>query len=84
MICPICASAGTRSTVRITTDLLKAALSDKQPVTHYWDEDGVEHSHNPNIIRTDYTCSNGHRFFERSSWECGACGYKACEAEVVA
>jgi hypothetical protein len=81
--CPTCSAAGQRSTVRITTSATKAALADKLPTDHFWDEDGVEHHHNPNIIRTDYMCSNGHRFYERSSWECG-CGYKACGAEVVA
>lgn len=81
MLCPACQREGKRSIVRITTDATKAALADKLPKNHYFDEDGQEHSHDPNIIRTDYRCSNDHVFYELSSWGCW-CGYKACEAEV--
>lgn len=92
MLCPHCHPACNGieheqcqvSTVRIIQPTLKAKLADIPPTDHFWDVDGVEHSHNPNVIVTKYVCSNGHQFSERSSWECGACGYKACEAEVVA
>lgn len=86
MICPTCQNSGQRSTVRIVKQpaINKAIFRDVPPTDHFWDEEGNEHSHNPSIIVTEYLCSKGHRFAERSSWECGACGYRACEAEVVA
>lgn len=80
MLCPTCQSTGKRSTVRMHGN---RPPGDQKPKDHFFDEDGAEHSHNPNIIRTNYRCSLGHHFFELSSWECW-CGYKACEAQVVA
>jgi hypothetical protein len=50
---------------------------------HFWDEHGNEHHHNPNVIVTEYVCSHGHRFAERSSWQCSVCGYMACPQEFV-
>ena len=77
VICTKCRDAGLRSTVRV--------LGTKQtdmPRDVYFDEDGTEHSHNPNLVTTQFRCSNGHRFQEVSSWQCH-CGYKACEAVVT-
>lgn len=81
MICPTCRETNQRSTVRMvrTWKLTPEAKPDR-----YFDEDGNEHSHDPRVVMTEFLCSNGHRFAERSSWECGTCGYKACKAEVVA
>ncbi len=78
MICPTCSTTNQRSTVRVIR-----TTPGKLEKVHFWDEDGVEHYHNPNVIVTELECSNGHRFAERSSWECSVCGYKACEAEIV-
>jgi hypothetical protein len=80
MICPTCREAGQRSTVRLYAN---RPPGDQLPKDHYYDESGAEHSHNPNIFRTNFRCSLGHTFFELSSWECW-CGYKACVAHVVA
>lgn len=88
MICPHCHPTCNgiehegcqRSTIRIVPGKPPTDI----PKDQFFDEDGVWHSHNPNIIVTQYRCSNGHRFAERSSWECGECGYKACEAEIIA
>jgi hypothetical protein len=77
VLCPVCANTAQRSTVRITR-----TNSGALPKDHYFDEEGAEHSHNPNIVVTEYSCSNGHRFAERSSWQCH-CGYRACEQEIV-
>jgi hypothetical protein len=77
LICPACFASHQRSTVRITRTTPGAQSKD-----HYFDEDGAEHSHNPNVVVTEYECSNGHRFAERSSWQCW-CGYKVCEQEIV-
>lgn len=80
MICPTCASSNHRSTVRI------ARVTDpKEPRDHFFDESGAEHHHNPSIIVTEYLCSNGHRFAERSSWQCAVtgCDFLPCEAELI-
>ncbi len=77
MLCPHCQAAGQRSVV----DIVRCTQG-KDPKRTFWDEDGVEHHHNPNVSVTEYRCSNGHTFAERSSWEC-QCGYKVCEAEIV-
>jgi hypothetical protein len=77
MICPECQRFNQRSIIRITRTTPGSLAKD-----HYFDEDGVEHTHNPNVVVTEYSCSNGHRFAERSSWQCW-CGYKACEQEIV-
>jgi hypothetical protein len=76
--CPICIAAGLRSVVRdirFTNPKLKR--------DHFWDEEGVEHFHDPSVIVTEYECSNGHHFAERSSWQCHVCGYRACEAVLL-
>lgn len=72
------------STVRIVKEsaITKALFRDVPPTDHFWDEYGNEHSHNPNVIVTNYVCSNGHKFSERSSWQC-ACGWMACKQEIV-
>lgn len=87
MLCPTCQQSGQRSIVKIAkVNGVKPGgpPADQQPVKHFWDEDGVEHFHNPNVVITQYLCSNGHRFAERSSWQCSVCGYMACKAEVIA
>lgn len=85
-VCPVCSNSGKRSIVRVAIIDGRApeAISAKrpEPTDHFFDEDGIEHRHNPHVTVTVFTCSLGHRFQERSSWECH-CGYKACEAEVT-
>lgn len=87
MMCPTCQRTNQRSIVRVAlvngvapgvATLKKPALSD-----HFYDEEGREHSHNPNIVTTVYTCSHGHRFQEKSSWGCPSCDYMAQKAEVT-
>lgn len=78
MKCPTCVSENERSIVHV-----RGSRSGQLPKDHYFDEDGEEHIHNPNVVVTEYECSNHHRFAERSSWQCHVCGYKACEAEIV-
>lgn len=60
-----------------------APQPDRQPKDHFFDEHGVEHSHDPNVVVTEFKCSNGHRFIERSSWQCFSCDFMACRAEVI-
>lgn len=87
MLCPTCQSSAQRSIVRVAlidgAALGVANVKRREPTDHYYDEDGVEHSHNPNVVVTIYMCSLGHRFQERSSWQC-PCGWMVCEAEVAA
>lgn len=78
MICPTCSAAGQVSEVR---DL--RCDNGKLPKDHFFDATGQEHFHNPNVVVTEFQCSNGHRFAERSSWQCHVCGYKVCDAEIV-
>ena len=78
MICEKCRDSGQRSTVRIVGTKQSAMPSDC-----FFDEDGVEHSHNPNIATTTYRCSNGHSFEEKSSWQCAACGWLKQVAKVT-
>jgi hypothetical protein len=80
MLCPICKDAGQRSIVRITNNYKH---QHRQPKEHFFDEDGHEHYHDPNIIRTDFGCSHGHHFSEISSWQCHVCGYKVCDARLL-
>jgi hypothetical protein len=80
MICPHCADACQRSTVR---QLRTWKLDPEAKPDRYFDEDGNEHSHDPRIVMTEFACSMGHRFAERSSWQCASCGYMACKAELV-
>lgn len=77
MMCPHCQQAKQRSTVRVVRS--KPTLI---PKDHFFDEDGQEHHHDPNITRTDFRCSNNHTFTEVSSWECW-CGYMACKAQIL-
>ncbi len=79
MICPHCRAANQRSTVEVVR-----STSGAEPKKHFFDEDGVEHFHNPNVYVTEFVCSKGHRFAERSSWQCVVCGYKVCDAELMA
>ncbi len=77
MICTKCRDSGQRSIIHI--------LGTKQtqvPRDVFFDEDGEEHNHNPNIVTTQYRCSNGHRFEERSSWQCH-CGWMKLKAVIV-
>lgn len=77
MICQACSNSAQRSTVRIL-----GTKQSKIPTDVYFDEDGQQHSHNPNVVTTHYRCSNGHRFEERSSWQC-FCGWMKLKAVVM-
>jgi hypothetical protein len=77
VICKKCKDSGQLSTIRSLGTSQTLMTKD-----HFFDEQGDEHSHNPNIVTTLFRCSNGHRFQERSSWQC-PCGWMACEATVT-
>lgn len=42
----------------------------------FYDEDGIYHDHDPNIVTTYYRCSNGHRWHEKGSKQCPGCKQK--------
>jgi hypothetical protein len=39
----------------------------------YYDEDGEFHNHDPNTITTNYSCSNGHIWSEKTKSKCMTC-----------
>jgi hypothetical protein len=41
----------------------------------YYDEEGKYHRHDPNSSWSNASCSNGHRFFVRSSSRCNNCDF---------
>lgn len=72
MKCPFCQEEGKKSIVTPhggTSTLLGFST--------YYDEDGNYHSHDPNKLTKDYSCSNGHKWFETFKPECPnpACTY---------
>lgn len=42
--------------------------------SHFYDEEGQEHLHDPNTRKTLYSCSNGHSFTVESKVPCPSCG----------
>ena len=65
MICPECAKEGKTSCVYpggSTSTLLM--------YSHFFDEQGREHFHDPNWTTTHYSCSNGHRWTEEDRPKC--------------
>lgn len=78
MICTKCRDVGQRSRV----DVLGSITGTMTKKEVFFDEDGDMHVHDPNIVTTAYRCSNGHRFQERSSWQC-TCGWMKQPAVVT-
>ena len=76
MICEQCREEGKLSIVRVDS-----TKQSRMPTNHFFDEQGQEHSHNPNPVHTRFRCSNGHCFEEISSWQCW-CGYMVCKAQI--
>ena len=65
LICPECKKEGKKSRVypgASTTTLMYCAP--------YYDEDGEYHHHDSNWHDTDYRCSEGHRWSERTPSKC--------------
>lgn len=80
MKCPECVKDGVTSKVY-----------DNGSVSHllgwrpFHDEDGEYHAHDPNDLRTDYSCSNGHRFGMQWTKRCpnAKCDYGRGEPEFM-
>jgi len=67
--CPKCHKQGLESEVLTGLSESTAAYC---PV--FYDEEGKMHSHDRNIHKTKYSCSNGHRWTEKVSGICW-CGW---------
>ena len=71
MKCPECVKESKRSRVNIGTSSTTC-----MGVQWYYDEEGRYHYHDPNTITTSYSCSEGHRWTERSKRECETCAHE--------
>ena len=69
MKCPECVKLGQRSIVY--PGVSSATLVYFQP---FCDEDGKLHHHNGNVTTTDYSCSLGHKWFNKQEHSCW-CGW---------
>lgn len=76
MICPVCKKEGKKS--RITIGESSCTLMN--PMSYY-DEDGRFHSHDPNAVTTNHSCSNGHKFQYGFFKSCPNCAFG--DEEVV-
>lgn len=41
----------------------------------FYDEQGVQHRHDPNTLTTVWECSNGHKWQEKTHHKCPSCEY---------
>lgn len=70
MKCPFCQADNQKSQV-----YPGSASSTLVNFTRYYDEDGLYHSHDPNTTTRDYSCSNGHKWREKTKHKCPSCDY---------
>jgi len=61
MKCPKCVAEGSKSQVRVLNSSTTCLAGDQ-----YYDEEGRHHWHDPNTTFTEYRCSLGHNFAERT------------------
>lgn len=61
MKCPKCVSNGDKSIVRVFSSSTTCLAGDE-----YYDEEGRHHWHDPNTRITEFRCSLGHEFVERT------------------
>lgn len=69
MICPKCKKEGKKS--RVYPGMGTSTLLFCPP---FYDEEGKYHNHDSNTTTTEYKCSNGHKWTERTSGSCW-CGW---------
>lgn len=70
MICPECKAEGLKSRV-----YSGGTFSTLMGYSTYWDEEGVKHTHDPNVRTTSYSCSNDHGWSESFKLPCPAGDY---------
>ncbi len=69
MICPECKKEGLKSTVYPGVGMTTAMY-----FSPFYDEEGNYHDHDANTTTTDYSCSNGHKWIEKTTGSCW-CGW---------
>ncbi len=69
MLCPECIKKGLKSMVYPGSGSTTCMYF--QP---FYDEEGKYHHHDGNITTYEYSCSNGHKWVEKSSGSCW-CGW---------
>ena len=70
VICPQCKKEGKKSMV-----YPYVAFKTLMYCAPFYDPEGRFHIHDSNVTTTEYSCSNGHEWTEKTSGECW-CGWK--------
>lgn len=76
-ICPYCKEEGNKS--KLFESMSASTCMYSSP---FYDEDGIYHNHDPNILTTDYKCSNGHIFIVRAKIKCPNCKFGSEQPEI--
>lgn len=69
MKCPQCVKEGKKSKVYPGVSMTTAMWCPP-----FYDEEGNYHHHDSNVTTTEYSCSNGHKWTEKTSGSCW-CGW---------
>lgn len=72
MICPKCKEEGKKS--KVYSGGGRVTLMGSSGMC-FWDENGVQHSHDPNTFTRNYRCSRGHEWTTKSKAPCPNCDY---------
>jgi hypothetical protein len=71
MICEECKKEGKKSTIHISNTACTAMY-----FPEYYDENGIRHHHDNNLLSTDYRCSYGHVWIrDRMPPKCPGCNW---------
>lgn len=76
--CPFCIEEGKKSKL-FPGSTMKTAMGGEPA---YYDEEGKFHWHDPNQMKTFYSCSNGHRFYHIHYNECENCDYNKQKEKI--
>ncbi len=77
MICPMCASQGLKSKVR-----LFGTSTTCMAFNTWYDEEGKYHSHDPNWNSTGFECTNKHGGVIKKKNKCPSCSYGSKSEEI--
>jgi hypothetical protein len=69
VFCPVCQQKGLKSKVFVGGARITAMCAEA-----FYDEEGIYHCHDPNIMTRDYRCSNGHVWQVKGHGNC-PCGW---------
>ena len=67
MKCPECVKLGMKSVLHASGGITTLMCGQ-----YFYDEDGVYHSHDPNLTTTEWHCSQGHQGYKREKKACPA------------